>query len=173
MRKALGMSRAWNISGSSSYKDTSRRASENSRSEVERIVDGSYHRRMSIGSTCEPCPSSSPATVLDAAAALFRSLSDVARLVIVRRLAQGEARVVDLVDELGLAQSTVSAHVACLRDCQLVSGRPEGRQVFYSLVRPELLEVLAAAEVLLAATGSAVALRPSYGTECGSSAGDP
>jgi DNA-binding transcriptional ArsR family regulator len=42
------------------------------------------------------------------AAALFRSLGDPARLAIVRRLAGGEARVVDLTGELGLAQSTVS-----------------------------------------------------------------
>jgi DNA-binding transcriptional ArsR family regulator len=79
-------------------------------------------------------------------------------------LAGGEVRVVDLVAELGLAQSTVSAHVACLRDCGLVAGRPEGRQVFYSLARPELLDLLAASERLLAATGEAVALCPNYGT---------
>lgn len=101
------------------------------------------------------------------AAALFHSLSDGTRLAIVRRLASGEARVTDLVDELGLAQSTVSAHVACLRDCHLVEGRPEGRQVFYSLTRPELLDLLAAAETLLAATGNAVALCPIYGIDTG------
>jgi len=100
-----------------------------------------------------------------AAEALFHSLSDGTRLAIVRRLAQGEARVADLVAQLGLAQSTVSKHVACLRDCHLVDGRPEGRQVFYSLARPELLDLLASAEVLLAATGSAVALCPNYGTD--------
>ncbi|WP_344867228.1 metalloregulator ArsR/SmtB family transcription factor [Amycolatopsis ultiminotia] len=102
---------------------------------------------------------------LDAAVALFHSLSDGTRLAIARRLAGGEARVADLVGELGLAQSTVSAHVACLRDCGLVVGRPQGRQVFYSLARPELLDLLAAAETLLAATGAAVALCPNYGTD--------
>ncbi|TSD94874.1 winged helix-turn-helix transcriptional regulator [Skermania sp. ID1734] len=102
---------------------------------------------------------------LDAAVALFHSLSDGTRLAIVRRLADGEARVADLIGELGLAQSTVSAHVACLRDCGLVTGRPEGRQVFYSLARPELLDLLASAETLLAATGNAVALCPNYGTD--------
>lgn len=96
--------------------------------------------------------------------ALFHSLSDGTRLAIVRRLARGEARVVDLVAELGMAQSTVSAHVACLRDCALVEGRPQGRQVFYSLARPELIDLLASAETLLAASGSAVALCPNYGT---------
>lgn len=102
---------------------------------------------------------------LDAAVALFHSLSDGTRLAIVRRLAGGEARVADLVGELGLAQSTVSAHVACLRECGLVEGRPQGRQVFYSLTRPELLDLLAAAEPLLAATGNAVALCPNYRTD--------
>lgn len=102
---------------------------------------------------------------LDAAAALFHSLSDRTRLAIVRRLAGGEARVADLVAELGLAQSTVSGHVACLRDCGLVGGRAEGRQVFYSLARPELLDLLTAGETLLAATGNAVALCPNYGTD--------
>ena len=102
---------------------------------------------------------------LDAAVALFHGLSDGTRLAIVRRLADGESRVTELVSELGLAQSTVSAHVACLRDCGLVIGRPQGRQVFYSLARPELLDLLAAAETLLAATGNAVALCPSYGTD--------
>ncbi|MDT5026061.1 MAG: hypothetical protein QOE61_2487, partial [Micromonosporaceae bacterium] len=43
---------------------------------------------------------------LEPAAALFRSLGDASRLAILRRLAAGEARVVDLTAQLGLAQST-------------------------------------------------------------------
>jgi ArsR family transcriptional regulator, cadmium/lead-responsive transcriptional repressor len=100
-----------------------------------------------------------------AAVSLFHSLADPARLRIVRRLHKGEARVRDLVEELGLAQSTVSEHVACLRDCNLVEGRAEGRQVFYSLSRPELIEVLGAAENLLEATGYKVDLCSVYGSE--------
>jgi DNA-binding transcriptional ArsR family regulator len=97
------------------------------------------------------------------AAALFRGLADQTRLAILRLLTGGEARVVDLTGQLGLAQSTVSAHLACLRDCGLVAGRPEGRQMFYALTRPELMDLLTAAEELLAATGQAVALCPTYG----------
>lgn len=97
------------------------------------------------------------------AVALFRSLADETRLRIVQRLASGEARVVDLTAELGLAQSTVSKHLACLRGCGLVDYRIEGRQSFYALTRPELMDLLQAAEGVLAATGSAVALCPSYG----------
>lgn len=99
------------------------------------------------------------------AVSLFHSLADPARLAIVRRLAGGEARVRDLTDALGLAQSTVSKHVACLRDCGLVEGRPVGRQVFYSLTRPELLDLLEAAELLLQATGYQVDLCTVYGTD--------
>jgi DNA-binding transcriptional ArsR family regulator len=103
------------------------------------------------------------------AAALFRGLADPTRLAIVRHLTGGEARVVDLTSHLQMAQSTVSAHLACLRDCGLVTARPQGRQMFYALAHPELMDLLAAAEPLLAATGEAVALCPNYG--CGNATG--
>ena len=98
------------------------------------------------------------------ATALFRGLADPVRLSILRHLASGEARVVDLERRLGLAQSSVSAHLACLRDCGLVEYRAVGRQSLYSLTRPELMDLLSSAETLLAATGQAVTLCPTYGT---------
>ena len=77
------------------------------------------------------------------AVALFRSLADPARLAILRHLTLGEHRVVDLTAHLGLAQSTTSAHLACLRDCGLVSVRTVGRSSVYSLaVESELMGVL-------------------------------
>ncbi len=101
---------------------------------------------------------------LGPAAALFHSLADPARLAIVRYLAaHGQARVVDLTGELGLAQSTVSKHLACLRECGLVQVRPAGRASVCSLAQPELADLLATAETVLAATGNAVALCPVYG----------
>lgn len=102
---------------------------------------------------------------LAGAVALFHSLSDPTRLAIVRQLAHREARVIDLTRMLGLPQSTVSSHLACLRECRLISGRPEGRQMFYAIAIPELLDLFAAAEKFLAATGDAVALCPRYGNE--------
>jgi DNA-binding transcriptional ArsR family regulator len=97
------------------------------------------------------------------AAALFRSLGDPARLMIVRRLAGGPARVIDLVAALGLAQSTVSKHLACLRDCGLVTSEPAGRASVFRLAQPALADMLTAAEEVLVATGNAVALCPEYG----------
>ena len=88
----------------------------------------------------------SEATGLAAEAALFHALSDPSRLLIVRHLSLGEHRVVDLTAHLGLAQSTVSKHLACLKDCGLVASRPEGRASVWSLTRrEELLEVVATA----------------------------
>src|SRR4051794_19154698 len=109
-------------------------------------------------------PAVDEATALSPAACMFRSLGDPARLAILRHLALGGHKVVDLTAHLGLAQSTVSAHLACLRDCGLLTSRPQGRASMWSLANaPELLEVLAAAERLLAVTGDAVALCPTYG----------
>jgi DNA-binding transcriptional ArsR family regulator len=62
-----------------------------------------------------------------------------------------DARVVDLTGMLGLAQSTVSRHLACLRDCGLVTVRAAGRASVYSLTQPALLDVFTAAEAVLAA----------------------
>jgi DNA-binding transcriptional ArsR family regulator len=101
------------------------------------------------------------------AAALFRSLGDPTRLAIVRRLAEGPARVVDLVEAVGLAQSTVSKHLACLRDCGLVASDPVGRASLFRLSQPALIDVLSSAETVLEATGQAVALCGNYGMDGG------
>lgn len=105
------------------------------------------------------------ASALTAAACMFRSLADPNRLAILQHLAAREHRVVELTAHLGLAQSTVSAHLACLRDCGLVASRAQGRASVFSLARPELLELLASAERLLAATGDAVVLCPNFGEQ--------
>lgn len=110
--------------------------------------------------------SAAPAEVgtLTPASLMFKSLGDPTRLAILRHLALGEHRVVDLTAHLGLAQSTVSAHLACLKDCDLVAVRPEGRASMFRLKHAELLDVLQAAETLLAVTGDAVTLCPTSGT---------
>lgn len=105
------------------------------------------------------------ASSLEAAACLFHGFSDPSRLAILRQLAVGEHRVTDLTSHVGLSQSTVSKHLACLRECGLVTSRPQGRASVYSLTHPDALDGLfAAAERLLSLTGDAVTLCASYGT---------
>lgn len=121
------------------------------------IVMRRYHRR-------HPITGSEMREQLAPAAAMFRSLSDPTRLAILQHLAGSEHRVRDLTDALGMAQSTVSAHLACLRECGLVTSRPQGRASLFSLAaEAELVDVLAATERLLEATGSAVVLCPNDG----------
>src|SRR6476620_6495868 len=117
--------------------------------------------------TAAPVESGEVETVdLTAAACLFHGLSDPSRLSILRHLMLGEHRVVELTAHLGLAQSTVSKHLACLRDCGLVTSRPEGRASMFSLTHAEALDDLfAAAERLLARTGDAVTLCARYGID--------
>ncbi|WP_202863729.1 ArsR/SmtB family transcription factor [Ornithinimicrobium avium] len=104
------------------------------------------------------------AAAATAAACLFRGMADPSRMAILQHLLLGEHRVVDLTAHLGLAQSTVSKHLACLRGCGLVTSRPVGRSSLYAVAHPEAVtRVLAAAEGLLAATGDAVVLCPSSG----------
>ena len=97
------------------------------------------------------------------AAKLFRGFADPTRLgILVALLDEGELRVKDLVERLGCSQANVSGHLACLKDCDLVADRPEGRAVYYRIAREEIVELLRAAEVLLEATGSQIALCGSY-----------
>lgn len=101
-----------------------------------------------------------------AAACLFRGMSDPSRVAILRHLLLGEHNVAELTAHLGLAQSTVSKHLACLRDCGLVASRPVGRASVFTLTEPDAVtKVFAAAEELLSATGDSVVLCPSSGVE--------
>ncbi len=103
-------------------------------------------------------------TALTAAACLFHGFSDRSRLL--DRPAPGARGAPGRRPDrhLGLAQSTVSKHLACLLDCGIVTVRPQGRASVYALAHPAAtLDLLAAAETLLALTGDAVVLCPQYG----------
>lgn len=93
-------------------------------------------------------------------AALFHALAEPTRLALLEHLSSGEHRVRDLVDHMHLAQSTVSTHLACLRDCGLVTVRSEGRASWFSLADPaRLTGLLETADELLVASGVTVSLR--------------
>jgi len=104
----------------------------------------------------------SPRSDAAIAAKLFRGFGDRTRLAILAELAEGERRVTDLIETLDRSQSTISSHVACLRDCGLVDARVEGRQMFYSVAFPEVVSLLRGAEQLLAEIGHDVELCPNY-----------
>ncbi len=69
-------------------------------------------------------------------AELFKALADDTRLRILNLLAQGELCVCDIMTVLGVGQSKVSRHLACLRHAGLVNDRRKGVWMHYSLAQP-------------------------------------
>ena len=72
----------------------------------------------------------------------FHALADETRLQIIERLCEGEQCVCDLMNMLGTGQSRLSFHLKTLKDAGVLTDRPEGRWIYYSL-NPEILEEVA------------------------------
>ena len=83
-------------------------------------------------------------------AKFFRGLADPSRLAILEALRAGEKTVSELVVATGLSQPNASAHLACLKDCGLVTSRQEGRFVHYAVADGRMEEVFRAVEGILA-----------------------
>ncbi len=83
-------------------------------------------------------------------AAWAKALAHPARLAILRVLAARRACLCgEIVDELPLAQSTVSQHLRALREAGLVAGEVEGPRVCYCLDEAALREMRQAMTALL------------------------
>jgi ArsR family transcriptional regulator, cadmium/lead-responsive transcriptional repressor len=76
----------------------------------------------------------------------FQVLSSPIRLAVVRLLLERERVVSELMEELGIAQSRLSNHLACLRNCGFATARREGSFVFYGIADPQIGELLELAE---------------------------
>jgi ArsR family transcriptional regulator, cadmium/lead-responsive transcriptional repressor len=83
-------------------------------------------------------------------AKLMRGFGDPSRLNILEALRAKPLTVSDIVGVTGLSQSNVSNHLACLRDCGLVTSEPDGRYVKYRLSDDRVLDLLELADALLA-----------------------
>lgn len=75
------------------------------------------------------------------ASRLLKALSNEHRLMILCQIGDGERQVADL--QVGLSQSALSQHLARLRKDGLVSARKSGAAVFYRIVDPAALKVIA------------------------------
>jgi DNA-binding transcriptional ArsR family regulator len=76
-------------------------------------------------------------------AGIFQALAHPTRIAIIELLRDdGEVPVSTIHERLGLEQANASQHLAVLRSKQIVVGRKEGNQVFYSLRDPILGKVL-------------------------------
>lgn len=68
-----------------------------------------------------------------ARARVMKALAHPTRLFVIEHLAAGERCVCELQAEIGADMSTVSKHLAQLRDAGLIRDERRGNQVFYSL----------------------------------------
>lgn len=62
---------------------------------------------------------------------VFSALADPSRRALFESLTRGEAAVKDLTARFDISQPAVSQHLAVLKEAGLVTGRRDGRQVFY------------------------------------------
>jgi DNA-binding transcriptional ArsR family regulator len=95
-----------------------------------------------------------PINFIPAKARLFRSIGDDGRLTVLEALLSGERRVLELTQDTGQSQPTVSTHLAALHAAGLVSRRQDGRQVAYRLADETVEELLRAGEAVVLATSS-------------------
>lgn len=86
----------------------------------------------------------------------MHGFADPSRLRIVDALRDGEHRVSDLSDRVGLSRPNTSKHLACLHGCGLVDRERRGREVFYELAEG-VEALLDAMEMLLDRVGDRVA----------------
>jgi len=73
---------------------------------------------------------------------LMKVLANPDRLLILCQLSQGERRVGELEELLGIVQPTLSQQLTVLRDEELVSTRRDGKSVFYALSSPKALALM-------------------------------
>jgi DNA-binding transcriptional ArsR family regulator len=78
----------------------------------------------------------------DKACRLMKTLANPDRLLILCQLSQGEKRVGELEEILGIVQPTLSQQLTVLREEALVTTRREGKNIYYQLSSSQALAVI-------------------------------
>jgi DNA-binding transcriptional ArsR family regulator len=93
----------------------------------------------------------------DLLARFYRALGDPTRLGLLEFCAGGERTGSDCVNHAGLSQGRVSAHLACLVSCGLVSVRREGRFAFYQVTDPRVATLVGVGTQIVADHAASIA----------------
>jgi DNA-binding transcriptional ArsR family regulator len=89
--------------------------------------------------------------ILTAKAKVLKALAHPTRLWITEQLAEGEHCVCEFVDLIDADFSTVSKHLAVLREAGIVEDEKRGKQVYYRLKVPCVLSFMNCVEAVLEA----------------------
>lgn len=73
----------------------------------------------------------------------LKGLASPHRLLILCALAKGERSVTALIAETGIAQTSMSQHLAKLKDEGIVGFRREHRTLYYAIAHPAVMELMA------------------------------
>ena len=73
----------------------------------------------------------------------LKLLANVERMLLLCQLSQGEMCVSELEKQLEIRQPTLSQQLGVLRTDGVVSTRRQGKNIFYSVADPKLLEIMA------------------------------
>jgi len=74
-------------------------------------------------------------------AQLFRAFSDTSRVRILSAIVEQEVNISTLAEMVGLTESAVSHHMRGLRQMNIVRARREGKEVYYSIIDPHIVEL--------------------------------
>ena len=102
---------------------------------------------------------------LTARAQVLKAMAHPSRLLIIEELDKEERCVCELTDMVGADVSTVSKHLAVLRQAGLVQDEKRGNQVYYRLRVPCILNFFGCVESVLAARGEAQAVCCGHGRD--------
>lgn len=136
---------------------TSRRRHDDSGAPIEqsRPLLGTSRRRAAPGAPAPGVPAGLAGREL--LARFYRALGDPTRLALLEFCAGAERTGTECVAQSGLSQGRVSAHLACLVSCGLVSARREGRFAFYRVTDPRVAELVALGQDLIADHAASIA----------------
>ena len=88
-------------------------------------------------------------TMYAAKAKVLKALGHPTRLWMAEQLSEGEKCVCEFVEPLALDFSTVSKHLSVLKQAGLVEDEKRGKQVFYTLKVPCILNFMGCVEAVL------------------------
>ena len=80
----------------------------------------------------------------------FKGLGDPTRIRIVEGLLEKERNVSELIKILGVPQSNISNHLACLKWCGYITSRKEGTSVHYQVTDDRVKKIVGLAREIIA-----------------------
>lgn len=80
----------------------------------------------------------------------FKGLGESTRLRIVEALLEKERNVSELLGLIGVPQSNISNHLACLKWCGYITSRKEGTSIFYRITDERVRKIVNLAREIIA-----------------------